>query len=86
MFVGRAYKYAGVSLGGSYGTAKECANAKTKYMNFNTPRGALVFFDYVTNGRNLGHVGISLGDGTFIHATTGKGVIISTLDGYNNKN
>ena len=50
---------------------------------FDAPRGALVFFDYVaSDGRNLGHVGISLGNGSFIHATSGKGVIISTLRGY----
>ena len=83
-FVADAYNPQGVSIG-SYSNAKLCANGKTKYYNFDAPYGALVFFDYIApppDGRNLGHIGISLGDGTFIHATTGKGVIISTLKGY----
>jgi len=83
-FVADAYNPQGVSIG-SYGNAKACANGKTKYNNYNAPRGALVFFDYIApDGRNLGHIGISLGDGTFIHATSAgnQGVIISTLKGY----
>jgi hypothetical protein len=37
----------------------------------NPPRGALVFFDYQgKDGVNYGHVGISLGDGTYIGTTT----------------
>jgi cell wall-associated NlpC family hydrolase len=37
----------------------------------NPPRGALVFFDYTgKDGVDYGHVGISLGDGTYIGTTT----------------
>ena len=85
-FVAEAYNSAGVSLG-AYANAKLCANGKTRYKDYNPPRGALVFFDYIaSDGRNLGHVGISQGDGSFIHASTGRGVIISTLRGYNDSN
>lgn len=40
--------------------------------------GDLVFFGYY-GSRDIRHVGISLGDGTFIHSSSNKGVIISSL-------
>lgn len=49
----------------------------------NPPRGALVFFDYQgKDGVNYGHVGISLGDGTYIGTTTdGTNTGVRPLDG-----
>lgn len=44
-------------------------------------RGDLVFFSNKPGSENITHVGISLGDGSFIHASKAKGyVTISSLD------
>ena len=42
-------------------------------------QGDLVFFCY-SNSKKANHVGIYLKDGRFIHASTSKGVIVSSLD------
>lgn len=46
----------------------------------NLREGDLVFFTSSRSGRKVAHVGIYLKDGKFIHASTGKGVIISNLN------
>lgn len=45
-------------------------------------RGDLVFFSSSSGGSNIGHVGIYLGSGQFVHASSGskKSVIISSLN------
>ena len=40
--------------------------------------GDLVFFN--TNGRSVSHVGIYIGDGTFVHSETGRGVVNTKLN------
>ncbi len=48
--------------------------------------GDLVFFATSKNKNRINHVGIYLKDGSFIHASTSKGVIVSHLDeGYYNR-
>jgi probable lipoprotein NlpC len=42
--------------------------------------GDLVFFSKQGNGRNVNHVGIYVGDGNFMHASTSLGVTITPLD------
>ncbi|ASJ52096.1 hydrolase [Brevibacillus formosus] len=40
--------------------------------------GDLVFFN--TNGRSISHVGIYIGDGTFVHSESGRGVVNTKLN------
>ncbi len=42
--------------------------------------GDLVFFGTGVNSRKATHVGVYLKEGKFIHASTGSGVIVSSLD------
>jgi probable lipoprotein NlpC len=44
--------------------------------------GDLVFFKTGRRGGGISHVGIWVGNNQFIHASSGRGVITSTLDGY----
>ena len=91
-FVWQAYKQAGVDLNknGHTGTAKEYADFRGPLNDPGDPsaippRGAIVFFDYVATsgknkGKNLGHIGISLGDGTFINPSSVSGLTTSKLN------
>lgn len=45
----------------------------------NLREGDLVFFTTPSSGKKVGHVGIYLKEGKFIHASTGRGVIVSSL-------
>lgn len=40
----------------------------------------LLFFSTSKKGARVNHVGIYIGDGKFVHASTSKGVIVSSLD------
>src|SRR3712207_6273600 len=51
-----------------------------KVSKSNLQEGDLVFFSNHRSSKRVGHVGIYLKDRKFIHASTGRGVIISSLD------
>ncbi|MFN7911742.1 MAG: C40 family peptidase [Bacteroidota bacterium] len=52
---------------------KACDKIKRSHLK----EGDLVFF--VTNGKGISHVGVFLKDEKFVHASTSKGVMISSL-------
>jgi hypothetical protein len=69
-FVQNAFNAAGVSTS-TMGCAKNAANSWVCSTSENAPRGSLVFWDWLgtVNGeyKNWGHVGISIGNGEFVH-------------------
>jgi uncharacterized protein YgiM (DUF1202 family) len=59
--------------------SKQYANNGTHVSKSDLQQGDLVFFS--SNGKSVTHVGIYIGDGQFVHASTSKtGVIISDLN------
>ena len=58
-------------------TSKEQYSVGTWVSKSNLKAGDLVFFD--TEGNGVSHLGIYIGDNQFIHASTSKGVIITSL-------
>lgn len=74
-FIGYIYKQNGISLprtaAGMYSTGKSVKKA-------NLVVGDLVFFN--TSGKGISHVGMYIGSGKFIHASTSKGVQINKLN------
>ena len=73
-----AYSSQGVTVG-VWGNAQNAGNNLIEHYDMDPPKGALVFFE---NSNGLGHVGISLGDGTYIHAAS-DGKAITKLTSYN---
>ncbi len=59
-------------------TSKQQYGVGTAVSKSQLQKGDLVFFD--TSGSGVSHVGIYAGDDLFIHASTSKGVIFSSLD------
>ena len=53
-----------------------CQNVKVADL---TP-GDLIFFSGTSHGRKVSHVGMYIGNGDFIHASSSKGVIVSNLN------
>lgn len=76
-FVRWAYASAGVNLGPVGGTTTDTLVARGKAVSASEmKRGDLVFFDtYKTNG----HVGIYLGNGTFLNDNTSHGVSVDSM-------
>ncbi|TQR21309.1 C40 family peptidase [Psychrobacillus vulpis] len=74
-FVGYVYKQNGVYLprtaAGMYSTGKAVKKA-------NLAVGDLVFFN--TSGKGVSHVGMYIGSGKFIHASTSKGVRVDKIN------
>lgn len=58
-------------------TSKDQFAIGQKVDQANLLEGDLVFFN--TSGRGVSHVGIYIGDGNFVHASTSRGVVISGL-------
>ncbi|MEB4590412.1 C40 family peptidase [Candidatus Thiothrix sp. Deng01] len=62
-------------------TAAEQYDASVRVSKTQAAKGDLVFFS--TRGRRVGHVGIYLGDGKFVHAPrAGKAITTEKLEGY----
>lgn len=73
--VNKAYQSADRPIGNlAKGTAYESFQAYRDqgqiHQEFPPPRGAIVFYDWKSNGQNIGHVGISLGDGKYVSTAT----------------
>ncbi|WP_313892673.1 C40 family peptidase [Psychrobacillus sp.] len=74
-FVGYIYKSQGVNLSR---TAAGIYSTGTAVKKANLAVGDLVFFN--TSGKGVSHVGMYIGSGKFIHASTSKGVRIDKVD------
>lgn len=58
---------------------QQCRQSK-KVMKRNLREGDLVFFSTQNSSKKVGHVGVYLKDGKFIHASSSRGVIVSRLN------
>ncbi|MDS1030844.1 NlpC/P60 family protein [Bacillota bacterium LX-D] len=76
-FVRYVYKTYGIEL--VHSSARQYATCGTEVAKSDLQPGDLVFFSI--NGKNVGHVGIYLGEDKFIHAANSRdGVMVSMLD------
>jgi hypothetical protein len=74
---------------GGFGTAANAArilNATANKNNVPPPKGAWVFYRWVYEGRNYGHVALSVGNGKVIHSYTMGGIAEIREDSYDKIN
>jgi cell wall-associated NlpC family hydrolase len=86
-FVQDAYNQTGTPVPGGFVTAANAAqklNATANKNNVPPPKGAWVFYDWVYERRNYGHVALSIGNGKVIHSLTieKKGIAVIREDAY----
>ena len=74
-FTQASFKKAGISIPRTTGSQYATGSAVAKS---NLQTGDLVFFN--TSGRGVSHVGIYVGSNNFIHASTSRGVMISSIN------
>lgn len=74
-YIGYVFRQVGIDLprttSGMYGVGKSVSKSDLQ-------KGDLVFFN--TSGKGVSHAGIYIGSDKFIHASTSKGVIVSSLN------
>lgn len=74
-FTQNVFKENGVSIPRTTGQQYSTGSAVAKS---NLQQGDLVFFN--TSGRGVSHVGIYIGNNNFIHASTSRGVMVSSIN------
>ena len=68
-FVSTAFANAGFSNKNRAGTAAEASSSFSRRFDYsNMPKGCLVYYTWKSNGKELGHVGIHIGDGVIVSA------------------
>ncbi|NLG25776.1 MAG: C40 family peptidase, partial [Clostridiales bacterium] len=81
-FTQYCYRQAGVTLPRTAYMQGYMSN-RTRLSKGELKRGDLMVFNTVSDNDLADHVGIYLGDGKFIHASSSRGkVVISSLSGY----
>jgi hypothetical protein len=80
-FANECYKHAGGKVRSIYPDAKTAAKAlrASRRRSAKAPRGAYVFYHSWHGSTDLGHVGISLGNGTMISDNGDQGVVVRPI-------
>jgi hypothetical protein len=80
-FANECYKHAGGKVRSIYPDAKTAGKAlrASRHRSAKAPRGAYVFYHSWHGSTDLGHVGISLGNGTMISDNGDEGVVVRPM-------